>query len=75
MSGPRKTAIVTGASQGIGVGIVNVCVEGGFNVVVNSRKLTQSPRSRLPTASRWWTAISATRQLPRSSRLRRIMQI
>lgn len=42
MSGPRKTAIVTGASQGIGVGIVNVFVEGGFNVVANSRKLTQS---------------------------------
>jgi NAD(P)-dependent dehydrogenase (short-subunit alcohol dehydrogenase family) len=42
MSGPRKTAIVTGASQGIGAGIVRAFVERGFNVVVNSRKVTQS---------------------------------
>ena len=42
MSGPRKTAIVTGASQGIGAGIVKGFVERGFNVVANSRKVTQS---------------------------------
>ena len=42
MSSPRKTAIVTGASQGIGAGIVNRFVERGFNVVANSRKITQS---------------------------------
>ncbi len=42
MSGPRKTAIVTGASQGIGAGIVNAFVERGYNVVANSRKMTQS---------------------------------
>src|SRR6184192_1679302 len=42
MSGPRKTAIVTGASQGIGAGIVKRFVERGFNVVANSRKMTQS---------------------------------
>src|SRR5438477_7468108 len=42
MSGPRKTAIVTGASQGIGAGIVNGLVERAFNVVANSRKVTQS---------------------------------
>jgi NAD(P)-dependent dehydrogenase (short-subunit alcohol dehydrogenase family) len=42
MSNPRKTAIVTGASQGIGAGIVNAFVERGFNVVANSRKVTQS---------------------------------
>ena len=42
MSGPRKTAIVTGASQGIGAGIVKAYVERGFNVVANSRKVTQS---------------------------------
>jgi NAD(P)-dependent dehydrogenase (short-subunit alcohol dehydrogenase family) len=41
MSGPRKTAIVTGASQGIGAGIVKGFVERGFNVVANSRKMTQ----------------------------------
>src|SRR5438128_8526780 len=42
MSNPRKTAIVTGASQGIGAGIVKRFVERGFNVVANSRKMTQS---------------------------------
>src|SRR5207245_9552178 len=42
MSSTRKTAIVTGASQGIGAGIVKGCVERGFNVVANSRKVTQS---------------------------------
>src|SRR6266478_1904161 len=42
MSGPPKTAIVTGASQGIGAGVVKAFVERGFNVVANSRKMTQS---------------------------------
>jgi NAD(P)-dependent dehydrogenase (short-subunit alcohol dehydrogenase family) len=42
MSGLRKTAIVTGASQGIGAGLVKAFVERGFNVVANSRKMTQS---------------------------------
>ena len=42
MSGTRKTAIVTGASQGIGAGVVRAFVERGYNVVANSRKVTQS---------------------------------
>src|SRR5450631_3643526 len=42
MENQRKTAIVTGASQGIGAGIVKGLVERGFNVVANSRKVTQS---------------------------------
>src|SRR5262245_14743057 len=42
MSSQQKTAIVTGASQGIGAGIVNAFVERGYNVVANSRKVTQS---------------------------------
>src|SRR6202790_5546019 len=42
MSSHRKTAIVTGASQGIGAGLVKAFVEQGFNVVANSRKVTQS---------------------------------
>src|SRR5262245_51770196 len=42
MSGPRKTAIVTGASQGIGAGIVRGLLEGGCNVVANSRNMTRS---------------------------------
>lgn len=42
MNGPGKTAIVTGASQGIGARIVKGFVERSFNVVANSRKVTQS---------------------------------
>src|SRR6266404_5642846 len=42
MSGSRKTAIVTGASQGIGAGVVKGFVERGLNVVANSRKMTLS---------------------------------
>jgi NAD(P)-dependent dehydrogenase (short-subunit alcohol dehydrogenase family) len=42
MSNQRKTAIVTGASQGIGAGIVKAFVEKDFHVVANSRKMTQS---------------------------------
>src|SRR5438270_5807021 len=42
MSSVQKTAIVTGASPGIGAGIVKGFVERGFNVVANSRKVTQS---------------------------------
>ena len=42
MSRPPKTAIVTGASQGVGAGIVKGLVGRGFNVVANSRKVTQS---------------------------------
>jgi NAD(P)-dependent dehydrogenase (short-subunit alcohol dehydrogenase family) len=42
MSDLRKTAIVTGASHGIGAGLVKTFVERGYNVVANSRKVTQS---------------------------------
>jgi NAD(P)-dependent dehydrogenase (short-subunit alcohol dehydrogenase family) len=42
MTDQRKTAIVTGASQGIGAGIVRAFVERGYNVMANSLKVTQS---------------------------------
>jgi RNA polymerase primary sigma factor len=42
MSSQPTTAIVTGASQGVGAGIVKAFVARGFNVVANSRKVTQS---------------------------------
>ena len=42
MSNQRKTAIVTGASQGIGAGIVKAFVGRGFNVVANSKSMTKS---------------------------------
>jgi NAD(P)-dependent dehydrogenase (short-subunit alcohol dehydrogenase family) len=42
MGGPRKTAIVTGASRGIGAGLVTRFVERGFNVVATARKVSES---------------------------------
>ena len=42
MGGPQKTAIVTGASQGIGAGIVKGFLAPEFNVVASSRKVTRS---------------------------------
>ena len=42
MGSQRNTAVVTAASQGIGAGLVKAFVERGFNVVANSRKVTQS---------------------------------
>lgn len=37
-----KTIIVTGASQGIGAGVTKAFLERGYNVVANSRKVTES---------------------------------
>jgi len=42
MDGPRKTAIVTGASQGIGAGVAKAFVERGYNVVATSRRMSES---------------------------------
>ncbi|MGA7563256.1 MAG: SDR family NAD(P)-dependent oxidoreductase [Desulfobaccales bacterium] len=42
MDSPPQTASVTGASQGIGAGIVKGLVARGFNVVANPRKVTQA---------------------------------
>jgi NAD(P)-dependent dehydrogenase (short-subunit alcohol dehydrogenase family) len=50
MSGTRKTAIVTGASQGIGAGIARAFVGRDFNVVANSLKITKS--AELPASDR-----------------------
>src|SRR5579862_5899063 len=46
----RKTMIVTGASQGIGAGVTKAFIKRGYNVVANSRKITESqftPADRL----------------------------
>ena len=42
----RKTVIVTGASQGIGAGLVNAFVERGYNVVATSRQVSASDAFR-----------------------------
>jgi NAD(P)-dependent dehydrogenase (short-subunit alcohol dehydrogenase family) len=38
----RKTAVVTGASQGIGAGLVKAFLDRGYNVVANSRNISKS---------------------------------
>src|SRR5258708_16182684 len=38
----RKTAIVTGASQGIGAGLVEAFLKLGYDVVGNSRNITKA---------------------------------
>jgi NAD(P)-dependent dehydrogenase (short-subunit alcohol dehydrogenase family) len=42
MAAKSKTAIVTGASQGIGAGIVSAFLERGYQVVASSRSITKS---------------------------------
>jgi NAD(P)-dependent dehydrogenase (short-subunit alcohol dehydrogenase family) len=42
MTNTPKTAIVTGASQGIGAGLVEAFLQRGYNVVANSRNITKS---------------------------------
>ncbi len=38
----RPTAIITGASQGIGAGLVKAFLQKGYNVVATARKVTQA---------------------------------
>jgi len=46
----RNTAIITGASQGIGAGLVEAFLERGYNVVANSRHITKgNPFAASPT--------------------------
>jgi NAD(P)-dependent dehydrogenase (short-subunit alcohol dehydrogenase family) len=42
MAADSKTVIVTGASQGIGAGIVKAFLDRGYNVVANSRHITKT---------------------------------
>src|SRR5258708_40271752 len=42
MGSKKKTVIVTGASQGIGAGVVRAFLDRGYNVVANSRNITKS---------------------------------
>src|SRR5580658_1994682 len=42
MASKQRTVIVTGASQGIGAGVVQSFVDRGYNVVANSRNIRKS---------------------------------
>ena len=42
MTNTAKTAIVTGASRGIGAGLVEAFLERGYSVVANSRNITKA---------------------------------
>lgn len=42
MVSTQKTAIVTGASQGIGAGLVEAFLKRGYNIVANSRNITKT---------------------------------
>jgi NAD(P)-dependent dehydrogenase (short-subunit alcohol dehydrogenase family) len=42
MTNARKTAIVTGGSQGIGAGLVDAFLKRGYSVVANSRNMTKA---------------------------------
>lgn len=44
MAETKKVAIVTGASQGIGAGLVEAFLKRGYNVVANSRHMTKANR-------------------------------
>src|SRR5215510_9082671 len=41
MANTNKTAIITGASRGIGAGLVEAFLKRGYNVVANSRNITK----------------------------------
>jgi NAD(P)-dependent dehydrogenase (short-subunit alcohol dehydrogenase family) len=42
MASTQKTAIITGASRGIGAGLVEAFLKRGYNVVANSRHITKA---------------------------------
>ncbi|MGA8365423.1 MAG: SDR family NAD(P)-dependent oxidoreductase, partial [Solirubrobacteraceae bacterium] len=42
MNNPPKTVIITGASQGIGAGVVRAFLARGYNVVATARQATKS---------------------------------
>jgi NAD(P)-dependent dehydrogenase (short-subunit alcohol dehydrogenase family) len=42
MANPQQAAIITGASQGIGAGVVQAFLKRGYNVVANSRNIVKS---------------------------------
>jgi NAD(P)-dependent dehydrogenase (short-subunit alcohol dehydrogenase family) len=57
MRNQPKTVIVTGASQGIGSGLVKAFLERDYSVVANSRKIKNPVHSRRQKSWRWSTEI------------------
>lgn len=51
MSKERKVAVITGASQGIGAGLVQGFREAGYRVVANSRSIKPTPSADLVTVA------------------------
>jgi len=49
----KKTAIVTGASRGIGAGVVKAFLNEGYNVVATSRHVSQS----LTASPTWFSSM------------------
>ena len=50
----NKFGIVTGASSGVGLGITRALLERGYEVVANSRTISQSKGLRAPTNFVLW---------------------
>jgi len=57
MANSQKTAIATGASQGIGAGLVEAFLKRGYSVVANSRtKANPFPASNAVEFRHLWTS-------------------
>ena len=62
MANSQKAAIATGASQGIGAGLVEAFLKRGYSVVANSRNITKAnpfPASGPVEFRHLWTSQSS----------------
>jgi NAD(P)-dependent dehydrogenase (short-subunit alcohol dehydrogenase family) len=64
MANSTKTAIVTGASRGIGAGLVEAFLKRGYSVVANSRNIIKQIHSRHARMLHSSTETSATPARP-----------
>ena len=69
MVNTRKTAIVTGASRGIGAGLVDEFQKRGYNVVANSRNVTKANPFAASANLALAMETSQTRERPERSRI------
>ena len=63
-----STAIVTGASRGLGLELTKALAQRGWRVVIDARDLPSVPRGELAESGRWsrWRATSPTRRTARA---------